>query len=64
MVVAFKRDLFQLVTKEIVDYNDLVKLFELKPDNSRLSTRDFKVNNKAIICLLKHVSDSILLSLD
>jgi hypothetical protein len=53
VVVAFKRELFSFKGKEIVDYNELVKLFEGTPG---LSMRDFKVNNKALICHLEHVT--------
>ena len=51
VVVAYKRELFAFKGKEVVDYNELVKLLE--------GARDFKVNNKALICHLEHVSEPV-----
>ncbi|TNV78978.1 hypothetical protein FGO68_gene13172 [Halteria grandinella] len=55
VVVGFKRDLYEIMTKDIVDYNDLVKVYEAKTNHPNLDSRDMLCHNKAIICLLKHI---------
>ena len=46
VLVGFKSEEYELLEKEVVDYNDLGIIF--KDDV-------FEKNNKAIICLLRHV---------
>lgn len=58
VVVGFKRDHFEILTKDVVDFNDLVKIYESKTNHPNLESRDMLCHNKAIICLLKHVSHS------
>ena len=69
VIVGFKKKQFQIIDKEVVDYNDLEKLYkefakrgaERKGVGVPLDSRDFAQHNKAIICLLKHVSSDFLL---
>jgi len=49
VVVGYKRELYRILDKEVVDYNDLVKLYKNLPG---MDSNDFLVHNKAIICLL------------
>ena len=45
-MVGYKKDLFNILGNEVVDYDDTVYLYN---DDSML------MHNKAIICLLNHV---------
>lgn len=49
VVVGYKRELYKIIEKEIVDYNDLVKHYKNLPG---LDSSEFLVHNKAIICLM------------
>ena len=68
VIVGFKKKQFQILDKEVVDYNDLDKLYKdfAKRGAERsgvgvpLDSRDFAQYNKAIICLLKHVRSNLL----
>lgn len=69
VIVGFKKKQFQILDKEVVDYNDLEKLYkefakrgaERKGVGVALDSRDFAQHNKAIICLLRHVSSNLVL---
>ena len=57
VVVGYKREFYDFIGKEIVDYNDVARLHpkKSKQDDEMIEPRDFLVHNRAIICLIKHV---------
>jgi hypothetical protein len=54
VVVGYKRERYEILRKETVDYNDIAEVYA-KAKESGLDPKELIMHNKAIICQIKHV---------